>query len=596
MTQRERNLAIVLGSAVVFLGGLFGIWLFWSALSAHSQTIDTLAQKVAESEGKIKKVNAEKPQLDRWRRLSLSADVGTARGDYRQYLVDLMRRTGVQLDHFPSNPPDTKSTIVHPGKSGKQPIWTGLNFNIRARAKLANFVTFLQEFQKTPKMHRIKNLTLERSDNAARKEAEMVNIQMMIEALIILDADQLQKRAGIPERRVLAAETSAALRQLPTGLALMGWSISPTGPIVAPLNPPLLSVRSYSDIGKKNFFMAIPLTAASSDKKPEQTPDDIINMMRFNRFIGLTNDAGRFEAKLWDSSTNGKARVKAAGGFNRIPLIQTGQFRFLVHGVVQKIEDREMIFRVTVNGAEPSNPKWWRYPDDGNFYRLDKEDLSAQVSAGKLRAQDRDKLYLVNRKFWENQVKRQKLDVSSDGSSFRFVVDGSRGDVVYRDREVLIVRMLGWPPTAPQEPGLGVSRIYVEEEAIYRVQKHHLDQLVAAHKARPEDEDRLYVIHTPYWDRLVDDRLVRTRDGSRGFVFYRDLVKGDVIAKDEELVVLRVADKYCYCPGDEELGIKARWHEGFCVLRIDRMVQDALLEPLPEERLKKFVKTVKSDE
>jgi len=222
--------------------------------------------------------------------------------------------------------------------------------------------------------------------------------------------------------------------------------------------------------------------------------DDLIESLRFLRLIGITDD-GQAEARIWDASTNTKVRIKQAAGFDRLPLIQTAKGKLLVCGVVQKIEARELIFRVN--------------------------------------------LYAVESK-------------------------------------------------ATKEVGAPLTALYKDEDVIYRVHKDHLSQLVSAEKVKAEEGDRLYVVHAAYWEQLLKDRVAVTTGGGRGFVFYLELVRGDVVDQGADLVVLRVAPKYCLDPGKP--GAEPRWHEGFCVLRIGEKLEDALLEPLAEARVKELLK------
>src|SRR5262249_44560344 len=153
------------GAAVVLGGGLGVAYWFYSMITSTNQEIEGLNKEISEAKAKIKRVNDDKPLLDRWRRLSLPPDLNAGKGEDKQFLIDLTRKHNVHLEQFPPSPADTRSAVVHPGKPGKVPIYTGINFYVRARAKLGSLVSFLQDFQKAPRMHRIKTLTVERSDS-----------------------------------------------------------------------------------------------------------------------------------------------------------------------------------------------------------------------------------------------------------------------------------------------------------------------------------------------------------------------------------------------------------------------------------------------
>ena len=92
---------------------------------------------------------------------------------------------------------------------------------------------------------------------------------------------------------------------------------------------------------------------------------------------------------------------------------------------------------------------------------------------------------------------------------------------------------------------------------------------------------------------MIDqDGLVRY-EGGNAYNIYKGLVRIDVVQQDPELVVFKLPKKYCHYAGikgdDTKKGVAARWHEGFVVLKMERMVEDALLEPLPEEAVRKLL-------
>jgi len=610
MTQRERNMATVLGIAVVVGGGLYGGYSFYKAIAGTGKEIDDLKTSKDEAQARLKKVRDDLPALNQWRRLSLHGDLSLAAREYRADLRKLtLKHELIDLD-FPDQQPHTKATLTKMGwdaatsKQGKLPLWTGINYTISFKAKLATLVAFIKDFQNTPRMHRIKSFTFER---VSEKEGELLAVRMSFEALSILEAEQVQQKAGIHDGPGLkladGLDAVAALRHGPAGLGFATWAAGPKGPSVAPLNPPLVPLlRKYSDIALKNFFVGFVEIKGSSgfDKFGKVPPDDVINTMRFNRFIRYTVDQGKVEAGLWDASTNTKTRVRETGGFNRFPLLQTvlqtGVEEPVVQAEVVKIEKSAIIFRVALKASDPKNSKWWRYPMDNHFYSLHHDDFSTLAAAGKVRESDRGNLFLVNQAYWDNLTTKGKdrVELDADGRGFRFVQDFTRGDIVYSDREVLIVRLPDWPPP-PLGPSVSIDRIY-PDPVIYRIQKNHFADLLAdkdltgTKKLKADEIDRVYAVRTAFWDLLAHQKVVFP-DSSRGtFTFYGDLVKGDVISRTEELVVLRVAEKYCHCPGDKDLGIPAGWHEGFCVLRIDRVAQDALMEPLSEVRVKEFLK------
>src|SRR5437762_2121325 len=129
MTQRERSYSILAVCLLVVIVVFGGGWWFYRSWTNSVKMIAETQQKIDELNVTLEKVNSQIPQLERWRRLSLPPNANAVRDDYKQFLIDTMKKTGVLLESFPAAPPDTKSTVTHPTKPGKQAIYTALNFN-----------------------------------------------------------------------------------------------------------------------------------------------------------------------------------------------------------------------------------------------------------------------------------------------------------------------------------------------------------------------------------------------------------------------------------------------------------------------------------
>jgi hypothetical protein len=71
---------------------------------------------------------------------------------------------------------------------------------------------------------------------------------------------------------------------------------------------------------------------------------------------------------------------------------------------------------------------------------------------------------------------------------------------------------------------------------------------------------------------------------------FMDLMRGDIVSRDGELVVFGLDSKYCRSPGDKAAGIEERYHEGFCTLKIGEIVQDALRSPASDAVVKELLK------
>ena len=270
----------------------------------------------------------------------------------------------------------------------------------------------------------------------------MLNVAITIEAIIILDADKEKLNRKGPQFdakfvKAEAIETLGAMRRgglggVP-GLAMLGWSVSPWGPYLEPLNPPKMPERNYQDIVQRNPF--VDSTGFNNDLASMIPFDDLqINKMRFNRFIGLTMEqskSGRevYEGLLWDMAKNETQRVRTLAAFSNIPLVLTAPIpsagnrqNTLVRAVVTKVEDRRMIVRVGLNSHDPERPKWWNYPDDGFAYNLDPKDKQRLENEDRISVLPGTQLTVISSKSWDSFVKRGLVTFKNDttGSSFHF--------------------------------------------------------------------------------------------------------------------------------------------------------------------------------
>jgi hypothetical protein len=604
MTQRERTMATILGGGVVFGVGFFGFLMFYNAFVASGAAIEKLEKDIADAKNEIDFVKRDSAKLQRWRRLSFTGDLDQTRGAFKEYLIEKLRRHSLTNSfNFDAAPADARSLIIHPTKQGKLPIYTGINFFVRFKAKMPNLVSFIQDFQSEPKLQRIKAMTVERADD---KKDDWLTVQMTFEALTILDADKSVKPAMfMPTQPVLKWDTKAFLAGAPNGIAMLGWSITPFSIRLDPLNPPLTSTRRYNDIARQNPFVGTvevkPIIGSGFGDAPPK--DELINVMRFSRLVSLIDEQGNSEAWLWNPANNKWYRMRTKPGYDTFPLVQTEKERAVVYGKLVKIQDNDIVFRVALKPAFPGSTRWWRYPEGNNFYRLHPEDQDKLLQDESIAESDRNDVYLVPVPFWEKLTRKDKgkIDVSKDGKSFRVLGDAAFGTIVFSDAKVVIIRMNGWPPgNAPVAPSVAASRLYPEADAIYYVESKHFKELQASKKVKEGEIDRICVMRTEHYNHLRQQRIIRSTTGGGGgmgggggggnsFAFYTDLIKCDIISEGNDMVVFRLAEKYCRCPGDRDTGVEDRWHEGFCVLRLHGFAQDALQAPLSPSKVKELL-------
>ncbi|HYV38079.1 MAG TPA: hypothetical protein VE988_20505 [Gemmataceae bacterium] len=247
------------------------------------QQIKELEEQIGQAERKIADVNKSRPRLEQWIRMSLQGDLYDARNYYKRELLWLIDECGLQLVEFPPALSDVISPVTHVGKNGKAPIYTGINYAVRFKADLEALVTFLVAFQQRPRMHRVKALTIERTDPGA---GQTLNVQMTFEALVIHDADQKpQKKFGLELARLSVIDAVAGMQKVPPGLGgFVAW-LGPSGEFIPALIRPM-EERRYADMAFRNIFVGrippgLPIREASAHK------------VHATRLISLESDVGQ---------------------------------------------------------------------------------------------------------------------------------------------------------------------------------------------------------------------------------------------------------------------------------------------------------------
>jgi hypothetical protein len=364
MTQRERRLAIIL-SAVIVAGGIFLVYqLVLRPLGEYGTTIATLESQVEDENKQLQKIQQDKRQLERWRLMSLPidpahpTDVGLARGEYQRYLKELMYKFG-ELTLTPVEGSRSTSTLPN-----KKPVYTPVDFNIRAKTTLPNLVQMLEEFQRTPLLHKIKSLTIDRPENVAaarRRREDLVAVEMTIEALVVSGAERRPTNLLGVDHRLLALDALTVLEHGPAGIALVPSVLSPTGPLGARLlerhqqavtaressSQPYeeVALRNYRDIAKKNIFQGMPMI---EKEEPAFTGEEI-EVTRFTYLTDITMNDFRSEAFYYIRTSKRKTRLRVSPGFNSFQIRDDQDDQVVVSGKVVKIESRDIYFQVGNN-------------------------------------------------------------------------------------------------------------------------------------------------------------------------------------------------------------------------------------------------------
>jgi hypothetical protein len=159
MNPRERKMAILLGAFIVLGGGGFFLYQFlyvpWQQQEARKKSLE---DEIFKKKLDLIALTKELPKLATWRMESLPSDPVLAKREYYLYLLGLLNRTRWTVKSFSPGQVEVKAGPLMPDKKA---IYTSLIYTVEAQATEAQIVDFLQQFAKTPLMHKIKSLVVD---------------------------------------------------------------------------------------------------------------------------------------------------------------------------------------------------------------------------------------------------------------------------------------------------------------------------------------------------------------------------------------------------------------------------------------------------
>jgi hypothetical protein len=332
MTVRERNLLV----ALCGVAGLVAVWFvfhqwFWSPLKELKGEIAALDDEVFQKENLIHRILSDKKRLEKYKVLSLASDPDQAAADYTKYLKPLLTKHGLKVELV-----QRQQGTARPASQTKKTTagHMTLEFNVRARGTLAQFVNAVHDFKKAPVAHRVKSLVLSPGD-----DSNLFTLQMTIEALIANRADNQQPHLSNPDLSMVVLDAIAALRRGPVGLGVLPWRVDE---VVGKelVKQDQLWARNYEDIRHKNIFVG-----AIEQRKlefVERTPDfDMRDYVKLEHTDPVAN-----EAFLRNHMQQIKAqRLRVQRGFDTFQVLDEEGTAVLMRGKVLRIDQRDVFFQ-----------------------------------------------------------------------------------------------------------------------------------------------------------------------------------------------------------------------------------------------------------
>lgn len=197
MTTRERVLATILLPLLLLVGGGYMAYQLWyePMRSRDLRAID-LQREIDEKHEQVRQIRERKKEMEKYRLISLPADVDLARREYEEELSKLIRKAGFDAGLFSiiPKPADTKTS---PTQATKKPIYTRLLFTVQAKGELLSFVEFLESFYSIRLLHQVRNISIQRPVTSDRGRGNELEFNFTIEALVLDNAEH--RKTLLPE-------------------------------------------------------------------------------------------------------------------------------------------------------------------------------------------------------------------------------------------------------------------------------------------------------------------------------------------------------------------------------------------------------------
>lgn len=353
MNAREMRLLVgLLGMLGLGGGGILVYTWFYKPLLGYNVAIRKLNDNIEQKQVLLDTTLDERSKLlARARLMSLSPSMDLARSEYHKYLYPLLESCQFDIESFSLAPStELKGTAPAAGGTAIKPGHQVVAFQLKAKVEMEGLVKALDLIQKTPLVHRIKLLTIDR-DTAVKKASDKLTIGMTIEALIVSKAEAHSDGPFAPDLRLIMLDTMSALYRGPTALALLPWIVGPTGPLAQDrLAAESGYRREYADVAKKNIFNGrVPLppyvepkdTPSFEEPTPDFDPRDYIR-------LDTTDPDGReaYLRNLVYKTPPTKLRMGKWSGYDTFRIFSEYKTKVLVKGKVLRIDQRDVYFQV----------------------------------------------------------------------------------------------------------------------------------------------------------------------------------------------------------------------------------------------------------
>jgi hypothetical protein len=221
---------------------------FLSPYQKLQEELKTALEEKAKKDKELTDFNAKKKHLERVRAASFPVSARTWLTEYDKYLRDL----GKDLKELQVTPPTNVAEPKPTTGAGKK-VQAGeirRSWTMRGKGSWQAIMTMLEKFEHTPFLHRIKSITVERTDSADKKDKEYVDellVNLTVETLSMMRGDKRSENLWGYDDRLFAVDALGGLGLGTPGLmrGLNAFVLLPRGEVWG---------RSYDKLEARNPF------------------------------------------------------------------------------------------------------------------------------------------------------------------------------------------------------------------------------------------------------------------------------------------------------------------------------------------------------
>jgi hypothetical protein len=190
MNQREKMLAgAVLLVVLAFVGkSMYGR--YQRALDERTAAVTDAQKRFTAVDRKLRQGRAAMRQMQEWRTRSLPADQEKALTLYKAWLLEKAKAAGLEVSDINPNSRSTGSTA-----------YATVGYAISAKGSLPNVAAMLYEFYRSPQLHQVTKLQMNRPAGASE-----IEVTMDVEALSLPGADATDKLPDGDSKRLRLAK------------------------------------------------------------------------------------------------------------------------------------------------------------------------------------------------------------------------------------------------------------------------------------------------------------------------------------------------------------------------------------------------------